>query len=123
MAPPALIFGPEFPPVSDPVRMFTQKLPTLGQYCSFHTMEQHTLKNVNSCWNTQITFYLETYGGQNNNPLLNVIHFFNTRVIRHLRQLENVAFLHSIRKDCFQVKSNLLTDSRFTTHMNIMILN
>ena len=29
----------------------------------------------------------------------------------------------NIRKDCFQVKSNLLTDSRFTTHMNIMILN
>jgi hypothetical protein len=28
-----------------------------------------------------------------------------------------------IRKDCFQVKSNLLTDFRFTTHMNIMILN
>jgi hypothetical protein len=38
------------------------------------------------------------------------------------------AFLHflhfqHIRKDCFQVKSNLLTDFRFTTHMNIMILN
>ncbi len=29
----------------------------------------------------------------------------------------------NIRKDCFQVKSNLLTDFRFTTHMNIMILN
>jgi hypothetical protein len=29
----------------------------------------------------------------------------------------------SIRKDCFQVRSNLLTDFRFTTHMNIMILN
>jgi hypothetical protein len=28
-----------------------------------------------------------------------------------------------IRKDCFQVKSNLLTDFRFTTNMNIMILN
>ncbi len=28
-----------------------------------------------------------------------------------------------IRKDCFQVKSNLLTNFRFTTHMNIMILN
>jgi hypothetical protein len=28
-----------------------------------------------------------------------------------------------IRKDCFQVKSNLFTDFRFTTHMNIMILN
>ncbi len=29
----------------------------------------------------------------------------------------------SIRKDCFQVKSNLLTDLWFTTRMNIMILN
>jgi hypothetical protein len=29
----------------------------------------------------------------------------------------------SIRKVCFQVKSNLLTNFRFTTHMNIMILN
>ncbi len=29
----------------------------------------------------------------------------------------------TIRKDCFQVKSNLLTNFRFTTHMNIMILN
>ncbi len=28
-----------------------------------------------------------------------------------------------IRKDCFQVKSNLFTNFRFTTHMNIMILN
>ncbi len=32
-------------------------------------------------------------------------------------------YLQNIRKDCFQVKSNLLTDSRFTTQMNIMILN
>jgi hypothetical protein len=32
-------------------------------------------------------------------------------------------FSQYIRKDCFQVKSNLLTDFRFTTHMNIMILN
>jgi hypothetical protein len=31
--------------------------------------------------------------------------------------------INSIRKDCFQVKSNLLTDFRFTTHMNIIILN
>ncbi len=31
--------------------------------------------------------------------------------------------LQGIRKDCFQVKSNLLTDFRFTTRMNIMILN
>jgi hypothetical protein len=32
-------------------------------------------------------------------------------------------FKDNIRKDCFQVRSNLLTDFQFTTHMNIMILN
>jgi len=32
-------------------------------------------------------------------------------------------FIECTRKDCFQVKSNLLTDFRFTTHMNITILN
>jgi len=30
-------------------------------------MEQHALKNVNSCCNTKTTFYLETSGGQNPN--------------------------------------------------------
>ncbi len=43
-------------------------------------MEQHTFKNVNSCWNTKITAYLETSGGQNSNLYLNVVHFFNTGV-------------------------------------------
>ncbi len=28
-------------------------------------MEQYAFKNVNNCWNTKITFYLETYGGEN----------------------------------------------------------
>jgi hypothetical protein len=37
--------------------------------------EQHTLKNVNNCENTKITFYLETFGGQNSNLYLNVVHF------------------------------------------------
>ncbi len=31
--------------------------------------------------------------------------------------------VHCIRKDCFQVKSNLLTTFRFTTYIKIMILN
>ncbi len=44
------------------------------------TMEQHTLKNVNNCLNTNISSYLETSGGQSSNPYLNVVHFFNTRV-------------------------------------------
>jgi hypothetical protein len=41
-------------------------------------MEQHTLKNINNCMNTNIYSYLETSGGQSSNPYLNV-HFLNTR--------------------------------------------
>ncbi len=43
-------------------------------------MEQHALKNINNCLNTNIYSYLETSGGQSSNPYLNVVHFFNTRV-------------------------------------------
>jgi hypothetical protein len=43
-------------------------------------MEQHALKNVNNCWNTNISFYLETSSGQSYNLFLNVVHFFNTSV-------------------------------------------
>ncbi len=39
-------------------------------------MEQHVLKNVNNCLNTNIYYYLETSGGQSSNPCLNVVHFF-----------------------------------------------
>jgi hypothetical protein len=42
-------------------------------------MEQHALKNVNNCLNTNIYSYLETSGGQSSNPHLNVVHFLNTR--------------------------------------------
>ncbi len=41
---------------------------------------QHTLTNVNFCWNTVISFYLETSVGHYANPFLNVVHFFNTSV-------------------------------------------
>jgi hypothetical protein len=41
-------------------------------------MEQHTLKNVNNCQNTNIYSYLETFDGQSSNLYLNVAHFFNT---------------------------------------------
>jgi hypothetical protein len=43
-------------------------------------MEQHTLKYVNNCLNTNIYSYLETSGGQSSNPYLNVVNFLNTRV-------------------------------------------
>jgi hypothetical protein len=36
-------------------------------------MEQHTLKNVNNCLNSNILFFLETSGGQSTNLLLNVV--------------------------------------------------
>jgi hypothetical protein len=43
-------------------------------------MEQHALKNVNNCLNTNIYSYLETSGGQSSNLYLNVVHLFNTSV-------------------------------------------
>jgi hypothetical protein len=43
-------------------------------------MEQHTLKNVKNCSNTNIYSYFETSGGQSFNLYLNVVHFFNTSV-------------------------------------------
>jgi hypothetical protein len=42
-------------------------------------MEQHTLKNINNCLNTNIYSYLEASGGQSSNPCLNVVHFLNIR--------------------------------------------
>jgi hypothetical protein len=41
-------------------------------------MEQRALKDVNSGWNTNISFYLETFGGQHTNLFLNSVNFFNT---------------------------------------------
>ncbi len=38
--------------------------------------EQHALKSVNTCLNTNICSYLETSGGQSSNLNLNVVHFF-----------------------------------------------
>ncbi len=43
-------------------------------------MEQRTLKNVNSYWNTKFPSYSETFRGQNSNLHLNVVHFFNASV-------------------------------------------
>jgi hypothetical protein len=40
-------------------------------------MEQHTLKDVNNCLNTNIYSYLEASGGQSYNLHLNVVNFFN----------------------------------------------
>jgi hypothetical protein len=40
-------------------------------------MEQHVLENVNNCWNTNISFYLEISGGQNFSLYFKVAHFYN----------------------------------------------
>jgi hypothetical protein len=57
-------------------------------------MEQHGVKNINSCWNTKITFYLETSGGRNYNTYLNIAHFSTPVLIRYLWQLKTVVFMH-----------------------------
>ncbi len=57
-------------------------------------MEEHALKNVNNCLNTNNYSYLEASGGQSSNLYLNAVHFFNTSVFRHLWQLKRTVFLH-----------------------------
>jgi hypothetical protein len=42
-------------------------------------MEQHALKNVKNCLNTNIYSYSETSGGQISNLYLNIVQFLNTR--------------------------------------------
>ncbi len=54
-------------------------------------MEQHAFKNVNSCWNTKITFYLETSGDETYILYLN-FHFSTPVLISHLRKLKTVVF-------------------------------
>jgi len=43
-------------------------------------MEQSALKDVNSCWITNISFYLETSVARNSKISLNVVQFFNASV-------------------------------------------
>ncbi len=57
-------------------------------------MEQHALKNVNNCLNTNIYSYLETSGGQISNPYLNFVLFSTPELIRNLWQLKTAVFLH-----------------------------
>ncbi len=52
----------------------------VDDFVDLQLMEQHALKNVNKCLNTNIYSYLETSGGQSSNVYLNVNHFFNTSV-------------------------------------------
>jgi hypothetical protein len=57
-------------------------------------MEQHALRNVNNCLNTNIYSYLEISGGQSLNLFLSLFIFSTPVLIRHLRQLKVVLFLH-----------------------------
>jgi hypothetical protein len=56
-------------------------------------MEDHAIKNINNCLNTNIYSYLKTYGCQSSNLYLNV-HFQTPVLIRHLWQLNPVVFLN-----------------------------
>jgi hypothetical protein len=57
-------------------------------------MEQHALKNLNNCLNTNIYSYLETSGGQSSNLYLHVVPFLTPVLTRNLWQLKTVVFLH-----------------------------
>ncbi len=61
-------------------------MPVLGieKVRKIHEMEQHTLKNVNNHFNTNISSYLETSGGQSSNLYLNLVYFSAPESIRHL---------------------------------------
>jgi hypothetical protein len=77
------------------------------------SMEQRDLKNVNSYLNTNIYSHLETSGDQSSNLFLNVVHFFNTSVIRHLWQL----------KTCFAaLVSNMCCSIQITALKNYLII-
>jgi hypothetical protein len=56
------------------------KVTNTPSYYKIQSMEQHALRNVNNCKNTNIYSYLETSGFQNSNLYLNIVHFFNTGV-------------------------------------------
>ncbi len=45
-----------------------------------YLMDQHALKIVSNCLNTNIYSYLEASGGQSYYLYLNVVYFFNTSV-------------------------------------------
>jgi hypothetical protein len=57
-------------------------------------MEQHTLKNIHKCLNTNIYSYLETSGGQSSNTNLNVVPFLTPEMTRNLWQLKTAIFSH-----------------------------
>ncbi len=62
---------------------FQPYMPTLDQSRQGHTLQHNGTarsKNVNNCLNTNISFYLETSGGQNSNLYLNVALIFNISV-------------------------------------------
>ncbi len=61
---------------------------------TYFPIEQHALKNVSHCLNTNIYSYLETSACQSSHLYLNVVHFSTPVLIRHLWQLKTVAFLH-----------------------------
>jgi hypothetical protein len=66
-------------------------------------MEQHTFNNRNSDWNTKISLYLETSGGQNSTLYLNVVHFFNNTVNKTSVKAYDTCFPAQESNMCFSI--------------------
>ncbi len=70
-------------------------------------MEQHVLKNVNNCLNTNIYSYLETSGGQSSDLYLKVVHFFNTSVNETSVAADDSHFPALVPNMCSSIMYNL----------------
>ncbi len=81
-------------------------------------MKECTLKNVNSCLNTNISFYLETSGGLNFNLYLNVVHFFNSRF---LWKLKIVVYMYRCLIHVLQTKNKTICFASASVEKKIVL--
>jgi len=70
-------------------------------------MEQHALKSVNYKLNTNSYSYFETSSGQSSNLYLNVVHFFNTSVIKTSVAARDSCFPAMVSNTCSCIKTFL----------------
>jgi hypothetical protein len=68
------------------------KLKWNSKLLKMQTMEQHAFKKCKQLF--EYFDYLEISGGQSSDLYLNVVHFSTAMLIRHLRLLKTVVFLH-----------------------------
>jgi hypothetical protein len=89
-------------------------------------MEHHTLKMyVNNCLNTNVYSDLETPGGQNSNPNLSVVHFFQCQckldICGSLRQLFSCIGVKYVLFYCFLCFAMVLIKYHFPVDKSMAV--